>query len=166
MLKTFRKALGLQVEKTETLNGLFDLLTPWLEKYEKAEIPNEPTAVTLKQNHVTKEMEPCHKLRYELIREESLEYLEAAEAGDEVEVFDAMIDEFWVWLCRFKSHGGTPMLLCELMTEVAASNYSKAGADGEPIFRADGKVLKGKDFFRPELKTIIDKYKTEGNGEI
>jgi predicted HAD superfamily Cof-like phosphohydrolase len=44
-----------------------------------------------------------------------------------------------------------------IFREIQRSNMSKLGADGKPIYREDGKVLKGENYFRPNIKAIIDK---------
>ena len=45
----------------------------------------------------------------------------------------------------------------EVFNEIQKSNMSKLGADGKPIFREDGKVLKGPNYFKPDIKTILDR---------
>ena len=45
----------------------------------------------------------------------------------------------------------------EVFNEIQKSNMSKLGADGNPIYREDGKVLKGPTYFKPDIKTILDK---------
>jgi predicted HAD superfamily Cof-like phosphohydrolase len=44
----------------------------------------------------------------------------------------------------------------EVFDEIQRSNMSKLGEDGEPIYRADGKVLKGPNYFRPKIKAILN----------
>ena len=45
----------------------------------------------------------------------------------------------------------------EVFAEIQRSNMSKLGEDGEPIYREDGKVLKGPNYFKPNIKAILDK---------
>ena len=45
----------------------------------------------------------------------------------------------------------------EVFNEIQKSNMSKLGADGKPIYRQDGKVLKGPDYFKPDISSILNK---------
>jgi len=107
-------------------------------------IENSPTAkLDIKKN----------LLRYELMREENEEYLEAANNNDLVEVADALGDMLYI-LC------GTIIeqdKIEEVFNEIQRSNMSKLGADGKPIYREDGKVLKGPNYFKPNIKEILEK---------
>lgn len=80
------------------------------------------------------------ELRIQLLREEFEEYLRAEAAHDLVDVADALADMLYVIYGTAVSYG-IPM--DEVFSEVHASNMSKLGPDGQPIFREDGKVLKG-----------------------
>ena len=93
-------------------------------------------------------------LRYTLMREENEEYLEAAREGDMVEIADALGDMLYI-LCGTILKHGLQDLIVDLFNEIQASNMSKLGADGKPIYREDGKVLKGPDYFRPDLERIL-----------
>ena len=93
-------------------------------------------------------------LRYTLMREENEEYLEAARQGDMVEIADALGDMLYILCGTILKHGLQDMIV-DLFNEIQASNMSKLGADGKPIYRADGKVLKGPDYFRPDLERIL-----------
>jgi predicted HAD superfamily Cof-like phosphohydrolase len=95
-------------------------------------------------------------LRYKLMREENEEYLDAATQGDMVEVADALGDMLYILCGTIISHGMQHKIE-EVFDEIHRSNMSKLGKDGKPIYREDGKVLKGPDYFKPELKKIIDK---------
>lgn len=94
------------------------------------------------------------KLRYDLMKEENNEYLEAAENGDLVEIADALGDQLYI-LCGTILKHGMQHKITEVFEEIHRSNMSKLGADGKPIYREDGKVLKGKNYFRPNIKKII-----------
>ncbi|MGY6561527.1 MAG: pyrophosphohydrolase domain-containing protein [Luteibaculaceae bacterium] len=94
-------------------------------------------------------------LRYKLIREENEEYLEAAQKGDLVEVADALGDILYV-LCGTLLEHGLQHKIEEVFLEIQRSNMSKLGEDGKPIYRADGKVLKGPNYFRPDIAKIIN----------
>jgi len=95
-------------------------------------------------------------LRYELMREENEEYLEAAKNNDIVEVADALGDMLYI-LCGTIIEHGMQDKIEEVFAEIQRSNMSKLGEDGEPIYREDGKVLKGPNYFKPNIKAILDK---------
>ncbi|MBL8002619.1 MAG: nucleoside triphosphate pyrophosphohydrolase family protein [Flavobacteriales bacterium] len=95
-------------------------------------------------------------LRYKLIREENEEYLEAALRGDLVEVADALGDILYI-LCGTLLKHGLEHKIDEVFREIQRSNMSKLGADGRPIYRDDGKVMKGPAYFRPDIATILER---------
>lgn len=94
-------------------------------------------------------------LRYKLMREENEEYLDAASQGNMVEVADALGDMLYILCGTIISHGMQHKIE-DVFNEIHRSNMSKLGANGKPIYREDGKVLKGPDYFKPNLKSIID----------
>lgn len=94
-------------------------------------------------------------LRYKLIREENEEYLEAALRGDLVEVADALGDILYI-LCGTLLKHGLEHKIDEVFREIQRSNMSKLGADGKPIHRADGKVMKGPAYFKPDIASILE----------
>ena len=94
------------------------------------------------------------QMRLTILEEEVAELRAAVDAGDLVEVLDALCDIQYVLdgtFLEFGLHG----LKDQAMAEVHASNMSKLGADGRPVLRADGKVLKGPSFFPPDLASIL-----------
>lgn len=91
-------------------------------------------------------------LRAALIQEELDEYKEAIAEADVVGVADALGDLLYVVLGAAIEHG---IQLRPVFEEIHASNMSKLGTDGTPILREDGKVLKGPDYFKPNLDAII-----------
>ncbi|MDC6367379.1 MULTISPECIES: nucleoside triphosphate pyrophosphohydrolase family protein [Flavobacteriaceae] len=95
-------------------------------------------------------------LRFNLMDEENKEYLEAANNGDLVEVVDALGDMLYI-LCGTILEHGMQYKIEEVFEEIQRSNMSKLGADGKPIYREDGKVLKGPNYFKPNIKSIMDK---------
>lgn len=95
------------------------------------------------------------ELRYKLMAEENDEYLEAALAGDEVEVADALGDMLYILCGTILSHGMQHKIE-EVFEEIQSSNMSKLGEDGKPIYREDGKVLKGPGYFKPNIKAILE----------
>ncbi len=94
-------------------------------------------------------------LRYKLMREENEEYLEAANSNDLVEVADALGDLLYI-LCGTIIEHGLQHKIEEVFEEIQRSNMSKLGDDGEPIYREDGKVLKGPNYFKPQIKAILE----------
>lgn len=95
-------------------------------------------------------------LRYNLMKEENEEYLEAAQNNDLVEVADALGDMLYILCGTILTHGMQDKIT-EVFQEIQRSNMSKLGSDGKPIYRADGKVLKGPNYFKPDIKTILKK---------
>lgn len=95
-------------------------------------------------------------LRYKLMREENEEYLDAANNKDLVEVADALGDMLYI-LCGTIIEHGMQHKIDEVFNEIQKSNMSKLGADGKPIYREDGKVLKGPNYFKPNIQSILDK---------
>ena len=96
------------------------------------------------------------KLRFELMKEENEEYLEAAENNDLVEVADALGDMLYI-LCGTIIEHGMQDKIEEVFNEIQRSNMSKLGQDGSPIYREDGKVLKGPNYFKPNIGAILEK---------
>jgi len=94
-------------------------------------------------------------LRFNLMDEENKEYLEAASNNDMVEVADALGDMLYI-LCGTILEHGMQYKIEEVFEEIQRSNMSKLGADGKPIYREDGKVLKGPNYFRPNIKEILE----------
>ena len=110
-------------------------------------IKNTPTADLGKAKNL---------LRYKLMREENEEYLEAANDNDLVEVADALGDMLYI-LCGTIIEHGMQHKIEEVFEEIQRSNMSKLGADGKPIYREDGKVLKGPNYFKPNIEEILNK---------
>ena len=95
-------------------------------------------------------------LRYKLMREENEEYLDAANNNDLVEVADALGDMLYI-LCGTIIEHGMQHKIEEVVNEIQRSNMSKLGEDGQPIYREDGKVLKGPNYFKPNIQSILEK---------
>ena len=99
--------------------------------------------------------EEKNKLRYNLMKEENEEYLQAAENNDLIEVADALGDMLYI-LCGTIIEHGMQDKIEAVFDEIQQSNMSKLGEDGKPIYREDGKVLKGPNYFKPNLKKILN----------
>ena len=95
-------------------------------------------------------------LRHNLMKEENDEYLEAAQNNDLVEVADALGDMLYILCGTILTHG-MQHKITEVFNEIQRSNMSKLGADGNPMYREDGKVLKGPNYFKPNIASILDK---------
>jgi len=95
-----------------------------------------------------------NRLRFNLMDEENKEYFEAAENDDLVEVADALGDMLYI-LCGTILEHGMQYKIEEVFNEIQRSNMSKLGGDGKPIYRADGKVLKGPNYFKPNIESIL-----------
>ena len=92
------------------------------------------------------------RLRVELIEEELQELRKALEDNDVIEVADALTDLLYVVYGSGHAFG---IDLDQCFEEVHSSNMSKLGEDGQPIFREDGKVLKGPNYFKPMLQEVL-----------
>ena len=95
-------------------------------------------------------------LRYKLMREENEEYLEAAQNGDIVEIADALGDQLYI-LCGTILKHGLQHKIAEVFQEIQRSNMSKLDADGKPIYREDGKVMKSELYFKPNILAVLEK---------
>ena len=98
-----------------------------------------------------------YMLRYNLMREENDEYLDACRQGDLVEVADALGDQLYI-LCGTILKHGLQYKIEEVFDEIQRSNMSKLDSNGRPIFREDGKILKGQNYFKPNIKQILDEH--------
>ena len=96
-----------------------------------------------------------NKLRFNLMKEENEEYFEAANNNDMVEVADALGHMLYI-LCGTIIEHGMEHKIDEIFIEIQNSNMSKLGADGSPIYREDGKVLKGPNYFKPHIEKILN----------
>ena len=93
------------------------------------------------------------QLRIDLIEEELNELKEAVKNNDIVEVADALTDILYVTYGAGHAFG---IDLDKCFDEVQNSNMSKLGADGKPIYNESGKVMKGPDYFKPDLSKFLD----------
>ena len=103
---------------------------------EKAEFPN---------NKIT-------TLRYDLIKEELSELKEAIDKKDIKEVADALTDILYVTYGAGHAFG---IDLDKCFEEIQNSNMSKLGKDGKPIYNEQGKVMKGPNYFKPNLNKFV-----------
>ncbi len=94
-------------------------------------------------------------LRFNLMKEENEEYFEAANNNDLIEVADALGDMLYILAGTIIEHG-MQHKIAEVFDEIQRSNMSKLGEDGKPIYREDGKVLKGPNYFKPNIGDILE----------
>ena len=95
------------------------------------------------------------KLRHSLMVEENNEYLKAVEERNLIEVADALGDMLYILCGTILTHG-FQNLIEDIFDEIQSSNMSKLGDDGKPIYRNDGKVLKGPNYKKPNIKKILN----------
>ena len=96
--------------------------------------------------------EKITSLRYDLINEELEEFKEAINKKDIKEVADALTDILYVTYGAGHAFG---INLDKCFQEVQNSNMSKLGVDGKPIYNDKGKVMKGPNYFKPNLKKFV-----------
>ncbi len=92
-------------------------------------------------------------LRYELIKEELDELKQAIEDKNLKEVADALTDILYVTYGAGHAFG---IDLDKCFDEVQSSNMSKLGSDGKPIYNESGKVMKGPNYFQPNLRKFLE----------
>ena len=93
-----------------------------------------------------------NKLRIDLIKEELEELQEAMKNDDLLEVADALTDILYVTYGAGHAFG---IDLDKCFDEVQNSNMSKLGENGEPIYNESGKVMKGPNYFKPDLSKFV-----------
>ena len=93
-----------------------------------------------------------NKLRYNLIKEELEEFKQALDKNDLLEVADALTDILYVTYGAGHAFG---IDLDACFKEVQNSNMSKLGLDGRPIYNDQGKVMKGPNYFKPNLSKFL-----------
>ena len=93
-----------------------------------------------------------NKLRIDLIKEELEELTEAMQKKDLLEIADALTDILYVTYGAGHAFG---INLDECFNEVQNSNMSKLGKDGKPIYNDAGKVMKGPNYFTPDLSKFV-----------
>ena len=117
---------------------------------------NEAFKIKYSKNQKADLDESTIELRYRLMQEENDEYLEAARKKDLVEIADALGDKLYILCGTILAHGLQDKIV-EVFDEIQRSNMSKLSADGTPVIRKDGKILKGQNYFKPNIKSILEK---------
>jgi predicted HAD superfamily Cof-like phosphohydrolase len=96
-----------------------------------------------------------YELRHRLLEEENNEYLEACNSDDLVGIADALGDQLYIIYGTILKHGLQDRIE-EVFEEIHRSNMSKLDENGKPILREDGKILKGRNYFKPNILKILD----------
>ncbi|MEO9257579.1 MAG: nucleoside triphosphate pyrophosphohydrolase family protein [Crocinitomicaceae bacterium] len=134
------------MEKTATFNELLKAVETFHTSFG---IQNNYSPTTeLKEKEI--------ELRFNLMKEENEEYLEAAKNNDLVEIADALGDQLYILCGTILKHGLQDKIV-EVFEEIQRSNMSKLDENGKPIYREDGKVMKSSLYFRPNIQSILDK---------
>ena len=130
--------MGLQkmIKQVEDFNRAFDF-----------RVESKPTPIPYKESD----------LNHKMLKEENDEYLEACDLGDLVETADAIGDELYIVLGKVIKHGLQDKI-AEIFSEIHLSNMSKL-ENGKVLKNSDGKAMKGKDYFKPNIKAILEKSK-------
>lgn len=113
-------------------------------KFKQGRAPIKPTLIGNKEAW----------LRHKLMKEENDEYFEAVLNFDKVGIADALGDKLYI-LCGTILKHGMQNIIEDVFNEIHESNMSKLDEDGKPIFREDGKILKGKNYFKPDLSKFL-----------
>jgi len=95
-----------------------------------------------------------NELRFNLMKEENEEYLEAVQNNDIVEIADALGDMLYI-LCGTILEHGLQHKIEAVFDEIQRSNMSKLDENGKPIYREDGTVMKGPNYFKPNFEAIL-----------
>ena len=90
------------------------------------------------------------------MQEENDEYLEAALENNLVQIADALGDKLYILCGTIIAHGLQHKII-EVFNEIHRSNMSKLDSNGKPIYREDGKILKGENYFLPDIKSVLAK---------
>lgn len=128
----------------------------FIEKVHKVKEFHEVFLIGNRENPEVNVSEQEYMLRYNLLKEENEEYLEACKSGDLVEVADALGDQLYIIFGTILRHG-LHHKIEEVFDEIHRSNMSKLDEEGKPIFREDGKIMKSNNYFKPDIKKVLGK---------
>ena len=118
---------------------------------------HESFSIENKEEPTANISERTFNLRFKLMQEENQEYLEACKNRDLNEIADALGDMMYILCGTILSHGLQDKIE-NIFEEIQRSNMSKLDENNQPIFREDGKVLKGVNYFKPDIKGILEKH--------
>ena len=111
--------------------------------------------IAFEDNPTSRLDEGQYMLRYNLMKEENEEYLEACREGNLTEIADALGDKMYILFGTIVRHG-LQHKIEEIFNEIHRSNLSKLDESGNPIYREDGKILKSEKYFKPNIKAILE----------
>jgi predicted HAD superfamily Cof-like phosphohydrolase len=130
------------------MSRLYEKIRSVEEFHEVFQIGNAPAPTLISERD--------YMLRFNLIKEENEEYLDACKKGDMIEIADALGDQLYILFGTILKHG-LQHKIEEVYDEIHRSNMSKLDENGQPIFREDGKILKSNNYFKPDITTVLQK---------
>lgn len=128
----------------------------FIEKVHKVKEFHEVFKIGNRETPEVNVSEQEYMLRFNLLKEENEEYLEACKSGDLTEVADALGDQLYIVFGTILRHG-LHHKIEEVFDEIHRSNMSKLDEEGKPIFREDGKIMKSSNYFKPDIKKVLEK---------
>jgi predicted HAD superfamily Cof-like phosphohydrolase len=124
----------------------------WMQKVETFHFLYDAPVILMAVDGIPAMDDARMELRLGLIEEEFNELKVAVKDRDIVEMADALADIAYV-VCGFALEAGID--LNAVFNEVHASNMTKMGGDGEPVKREDGKILKGPNYIKPDVRKVL-----------
>ncbi len=127
---------------------------PLIEKINKVKEFHQVFKLEYHENPVSEISPRIVELRHRLMQEENEEYLEACRNNDLPEIADALGDKLYILFGTILAHG-LQHKIEEVFDEIHRSNMSKLDDQGKPIYREDGKIMKSKNYFLPDISKIL-----------
>lgn len=127
-----------------------------IEKIAMVQTFHETFGIPTKENPTHEVPTQLFELRHRLMQEENDEYLEACRRGDLTEIADALGDKMYILFGTIVTHG-LQHKIAEIFDEIQRSNMSKLDEHGNPIYREDGKIMKSNLYFKPDIKSILER---------
>mgnify|MGYP005850742217 CR=1 FL=1 len=137
-IETFKEDLESLLSESSPFNKVLEFTKTYGQPI--SETPNLP-------------LKSLRKLRKDLLKEEYQEYVNGEKNNNIVEIADALADMVYIIAGTAITYG---IPLTEVFNEVHESNMSKLDENGKPIYREDGKIMKGPNYFEPRIKEILD----------
>jgi predicted HAD superfamily Cof-like phosphohydrolase len=132
-----------------------------IEKINKVKEFHQVFKLEYHENPVSEISPRIVELRHRLMQEENEEYLEACRNNDLTEIADALGDKLYILFGTILAHG-LQHKIEEVFDEIHRSNMSKLDDQGKPIYREDGKIMKSKNYFLPDISKILQPEKQNG----
>src|SRR3954468_20102575 len=127
-----------------------------LDKINKVKEFHETFGLQYHEAPVAKLDQSIVDLRHRLMAEENDEYLDACRNNDLTQIADALGDKMYILFGTIIAYG-LQHKIEEVFDEIHRSNMSKLDDNGKPIYREDGKILKSANYFKPNIKLVLDK---------